>query len=194
MELTADSDVANFGCRLGLKLFPSEDRDRIVSPPKVSENIGASVSKELVEKFKSEHAFLTQIKSFSSLTFFHEIAEFWSMIMASNIIFSSVVKQKKYPTPVLAYKDAKKAYNQHVRDHDTAIDAENAIATSAVKFHCSIEFKKKSIFVAFMIRATYSLLILKWIFTAGYINCLTIFFVFALLIFKSSECRFSLFC
>ena len=50
------------------------------------------------------------------------------MIIASNIIFSGVVKQKYPTTPVLAYKAAKKAYNQHVRDQgdqDTAIDAEN---------------------------------------------------------------------
>ena len=47
------------------------------------------------------------------------------MIIASKIIFSGVVKQKYPTTPVLAYKAAKKAYNQHVRDQDTAIDDEN---------------------------------------------------------------------
>ena len=50
------------------------------------------------------------------------------MIIASNIIFSGVVKQKYTTTPVLAYKAAKKAYNQHVGDQcdqDTAIDTEN---------------------------------------------------------------------
>ena len=76
MELTAVSDVANFGRRLGLKLFSSEDGDHIVSPQKVSTNLRAPVSKELGEKFKIEHAVLTQINSFSSLFFFHEIAEF----------------------------------------------------------------------------------------------------------------------
>ena len=57
MELTAGSDVANFGRRLGLKLFSSEERDRIVSPQRVSESVRAPVSKELGEKFKSEHVF-----------------------------------------------------------------------------------------------------------------------------------------
>ena len=70
MELTAGGDVANFGRRLGLKLFSSEERDRIVSPQKISERLRVPVSKELGEKFKSEHAFLTQINSFSKFIFF----------------------------------------------------------------------------------------------------------------------------
>ena len=57
MELTAGSDVANFGRPLGLKLFSSEERDRIVSPQRVSESVRAPVSKELGKKFKSEHVF-----------------------------------------------------------------------------------------------------------------------------------------
>ena len=57
MELTAGSDFANFGRRLGSKLFSSEERDRLVSPQKVSESLRAPVSKDLGEKFKSEHAF-----------------------------------------------------------------------------------------------------------------------------------------
>ena len=49
------------------------------------------------------------------------------MIIASNTIFSGVVKQKYSTTPVLTYKAATKAYNQHVRDQDTEIGAENKI-------------------------------------------------------------------
>ena len=47
------------------------------------------------------------------------------MIIASNIIFSGVVKHKYPTTPILAYKAAKKEYNQQVWDQGTAIDAED---------------------------------------------------------------------
>ena len=47
------------------------------------------------------------------------------MIIASNIIFSGVVKQMYPTTTVLGYKSANKAYNQHVRDQETSIDAKN---------------------------------------------------------------------